>query len=74
MKNGFCDYCDTLDVFSGEERTDLSHAQAVDGRWICDQCYYFWICTTSKNNPNVLGPCKDKCSHRPSLMTKWATF
>lgn len=73
MKHNFCDYCDCTDD-DGNVRTDLSHAQTVDGRWVCDICYYYDLCVMTRNDPNPSGPCRDDCKHRPKLMTKWATF
>ena len=73
MKNGFCSYCECLDE-EGNKRTDLSHAQTISGTWVCDACYYWDLCLISKNDPNPNGPCRDKCKHRPVLMTAWEIF
>ncbi len=75
MKLGFCDFCDTLDE-DGKERTDLSRAQCItaDGqvKWICDLDYYYYQCVVSKNDPNLIGPCRENpCKHQPKLITDW---
>lgn len=70
----FCDYCDIIDTYTDEEKIYLSRAQSIGGSWICDICYYFLICSNSKNDPNLLGPCRDKCNHRPQLISKWEKF
>lgn len=73
MRPGFCNYCDCADD-EGNQRTDLSHAQTSNGKWICDICYYYDECLRSPDN--LLGhPCKENpCKHQPKIITKWATF
>lgn len=48
------------------------HAQTVDGRWICNTCFTYDLCTSGPDRNND-GPCKDKlCRHRPRLKdSKW---
>lgn len=72
MSKRYCQFCD-CDDDEGNKRTDLSHAQMLDGNWICDICYYYSICITAKEDPNPISPCREKdCKHRPVLMTSWS--
>jgi hypothetical protein len=71
----FCDYCPCKDCVNGQHgKYKLSHAQTLDGKWICDICYSYEVCLDGKkaNNELVDGPCEDKnCKHRPKLATTW---
>lgn len=65
----FCDFCTCENCTDGAP--DLFHAQAVDGRWICDVCFLYDQCTSddgpAPRNPN--GPCDNsECEHRPRLI------
>jgi len=68
----FCDFCPCQDCQEG--RSDLSHAQCEDGRWICDVCFTYDLCTSGPNrNPN--GPCmEEECPHRPKIVSDWLPF
>ena len=66
----FCDFCDCNDCRYGTKY--LSHAQTSDGKWICDVCYTYDLCTADGPNRNWSGPCKNKdCQHRPTLVGEW---
>ena len=63
----FCDFCSCDDCKFGA--TDLYHAECIDGRWICDICFTYDLCTSPKFKCSV--PCENKeCEHRPKLKTK----
>lgn len=65
----YCDFCTCRDCQFGTKY--LSHAQTSDGRWICDVCYTYDLCTSGPTR-NKNGPCEDKnCHHRPKLITGW---
>jgi len=65
----FCDYCDCEDCQNGTEY--ISHAQTVDGKWICDVCYLYDLCTADGPKRGAL-PCENKdCVHRPKLVSEW---
>lgn len=75
-KQHFCDFCECETCKDGESW--LSHAQTIDGRWICEVCYDYEVCLDAtaviingkKRSPN--GPCDKPCEHRPKLTTgKW---
>lgn len=69
----FCDYCPCEGCKVGEDH--MSHAQTADGRWICDVCYLYDLCTANGPNRNWSGPCKDKnCIHRPKIVSEWVRF
>lgn len=65
----FCDFCDCADCQGGRE--GLTHAATADGRWICDVCYTYDLCTgANKQVPRAPHPCADKnCAHRPRLIS-----
>jgi hypothetical protein len=68
----FCDFCQCDDCKFGNNV--LRHARTEDGRWICDVCYSFHLCTSGPNR-NPYGPCSNlNCSHRPKLVTDWIKF
>lgn len=68
----FCDFCLCSQCAQGD--IWLSHAQTEDGRWICDVCYTYDLCTSGPNR-NPSGPCEDpNCIHRPKLVTDWIKF
>lgn len=63
-------YCDFSDLKCCREGNELSsRAQCLDGKWICDMCYYYYICPTFKDGE--ANPCRGECEHRPKLITKW---
>lgn len=65
----YCGYCDCEDCAHGTQY--LYHAKTADGRWICDVCYTYDLCTSGPQR-NANGPCEDgPCPHRPLLMTEW---
>ena len=68
----FCDFCNCDNCRYGAPW--LSHAQTADGRWICNVCYSFDLCTSGPNrNPN--GPCEDlECEHRPKIVSDWTAY
>lgn len=68
----FCNFCECEDCQKGSKL--LSHAETKDGKWICDVCYYYDMCTNGpERNPE--GPCKEKiCKHRPILVGHWLKF
>src|ERR1044072_6348356 len=72
-KKAFCDYCNCQQCKTGEAPSSLHlhHAPTNDGRWICDVCYLYDVCTTGQmRNPS--GPCVNKdCVHRPVLTGDW---
>jgi len=68
----FCDFCSCASCKYGWEISSIKHAPTVDGKWVCDVCYAYDLCTSGPNrNPN--GPCEDEngksipCEHRPKL-------
>jgi hypothetical protein len=63
----YCDYCDCEDCIKG--KIGLSRAQTIDGKWICDLCYYYGVCVRGENSPPA--PCAGLCDHRPKIITKW---
>lgn len=67
----FCDYCPCENCVTGESIFTMHHAQTTNGKWICDVCFSYDLCTSGPNrNPN--GPCDDKkCKHRPRLISGW---
>lgn len=70
----FCDFCTCENCKTGiiTNTIKLSHAQCNDGRWICDVCYSYDLCTAAGPNRNNDGPCKSKdCIHRPKLIGEW---
>lgn len=63
MSARFCDFCSCDDCKRGQDY--LSHAETVDGRFICDVCYLYDLCTRTESMP-----CEsDLCAHRPALKT-----
>lgn len=59
-----CDFCRC----TGDNTGHSAYAKTEDGRWICDVCYLYDLCTEGNHN----GPCADKnCPHRPKLATGW---
>lgn len=64
----FCDFCTCGNCEHGAPW--LSHAPTADGRWICDICYRYDVCTST-------GPCENEdgsiieCEHRPKLVGEW---
>lgn len=71
----FCDYCSCDTCKNGEYY--LAHARTVDGKYICDVCYWFDICRrepfTRKRHQGE--PCENKnCEHRPKLISKWTKY
>lgn len=70
-----CEYCDCSDCQNGA--IFLSHAQTIDGKWICDTCWHWDICSDKDLYPERKGkgPCEDQnCLHRPKLATDWITY
>ena len=68
----FCNFCDCETCQNGASY--LSHALCDDGRWICDVCYTYDLCTSGPNR-NPSGPCEEEhCSHRPKLISDWISF
>jgi hypothetical protein len=65
----FCDFCDCESCLGGRE--DLTHAATADGRWICDVCYDYDLCTgANRHVQRAHSPCEDKnCAHRPRLIS-----
>ena len=67
----FCDFCDCDDCKYGNGIVSTNHAQTSDGRWICDICYTYDMCTSGPNR-NPKGPCDNKnCEHRPKIISSW---
>ncbi len=68
----FCDFCTCDQCKFGEK--NLYHAKTTSGKWICDICFSYDVCTSGPNrNPN--GPCEsDTCKHRPRLISGWKEF
>ena len=67
----FCDFCKCQDCQNG--RTYLQHARTSTGKWICDVCYLYDMCT-AKDAVKVFCqvPCKNKnCVHRPQIVGEW---
>jgi hypothetical protein len=63
----FCDFCSCAACKYGWKDCKMSHAPTVDGKWICNVCYSYDLCTSGPNR-NYNGPCEDKtCQHRPKL-------
>jgi len=73
---GFCDFCTCESCTEGTK--GLFHALCVDGRYICDVCYTYDLCTSdTPGGPprNPSGPCDNKdCIHRPKLIGEWIEF
>jgi hypothetical protein len=70
----FCDFCDCGDCQEGAKH--LHHAETSDGRWICDCCWLYDMCTMDHNPFGVSrsrsGPCDDRdCPHRPKVVGEW---
>lgn len=73
MNNNFCDFCDCDDCKYGAEW--LCHSECIDGRWICDVCWRYDVCTSGEKR-SKFGPCENEngkpianCEHRPTLKT-----
>jgi len=68
----FCDFCDCSDCKTGDNGLfKIYHANTSEGKWICDICYAYDVCTSGPNR-SFNGPCKDKlCEHRPKLISEW---
>ena len=71
----FCDFCPCEECRNGVD--GLSHAQTKEGKWICDICYTYDVCTSGPNRSRH-GPCETEygtlnpnCVHRPILVTGW---
>ena len=89
----FCDFCSCEDCKTGivhhvdlsdkivrRVSSKLSHAPTADGRWICDLCWRYTVCSDAKRAEglrNGSGPCEElvngkivpiQCSHRPVLV------
>lgn len=65
----YCDYCNCpCCKYGWEEAVTIRHAPTLGGKYICDVCYEYDLCTSGPNrNPD--GPCKDyNCEHRPRLI------
>lgn len=62
----FCSFCSCIDCRQGN--ATLLHSKCADGRWICDVCYLYDVCSSGPDrNPD--GPCsKGPCRHRPELV------
>lgn len=61
----YCHYCALK-----EGESHQSRAQTMDDlAWICDSCFYFSVCEKAG-----VDPCRDKCVHRPELITKWVAM
>ena len=69
----FCNYCKCDDCKNGEE--NLEHALTEYNDYICDTCYVYEVCQKfpeGKGNPcDANDP---NCTHRPKLLSGWATF
>lgn len=66
----FCNFCDCTDCQNGTKL--LSHAETKDGKWICDICYYYDMCTNGPDRAD--NPCSGPCKHRPVLIGHWLKF
>jgi hypothetical protein len=66
----FCDYCPCDDCLAGTEY--ISHAQTVDGKWICDVCFEYEVCLDKGSTDPCAGICGEhKCDHRPTIVSEW---
>lgn len=67
----FCDFCNCQQCQNGYPY-EVWHAPTIDGRWICDVCYRYDLCTADGPDRNWNGPCEDfDCIHRPKLSGDW---
>lgn len=73
----FCDFCNCRDCLYGDGIHLLQHAPTADGRWICDVCWCYDVCTAGSHHN---GPCEDArgapivdCPHRPRLTGRFGT-
>lgn len=68
----YCDYCPCQGCQEGEPW--LTHAQTINGKWICDVCYEYEVCqewSDRKGKGPCLGEERAECTHRPKLSTDW---
>lgn len=69
----FCDYCTCNSCQYGDKY--IHHAQTDSGKWICDVCYTYDLCTADGPNRNKNGPCDNNdCIHRPKITSKWTKY
>ena len=67
---GFCG-CECCRTGEGWKPLQVTHAPTDDGRWICEVCYSYDLCTSGPDR-NPGGPCEDgACRHRPTLVGPW---
>lgn len=68
----FCDFCNCETCRNGEPW--LRHAETADGRWICEVCFDYDVCTTGPDR-SPTGPCENiECEHRPKIVSDWVMF
>lgn len=68
----FCDFCDCKECeFGYGPKKKIYHARTIDGRWICELCYNYDLCTADGPNRSS-NPCTNRdCIHRPRLASEW---
>lgn len=65
----FCDYCKC----EHHEEFGSYHAPTVDGKWICDVCFDYDVCTSGPNRNS--SPCDEvDCGHRPILKSEFEKY
>ena len=75
----FCDFCNTTCTMCQVGERGAFHAHTADGKWVCDTCWLYDLCTSDENpygvprNPS--GPCeKGDCPHRPKIDGPWVEW
>jgi len=69
----YCNYCKCVACKYGWHDYWSNHAPTADGKWICNTCYHYDVCTSGPNR-SLNGPCEDEnrrsipCKHRPVLI------
>jgi hypothetical protein len=71
----YCDYCDCKECQQGSKH--ISFAKTIDGKNICDICYYYECCLNAQELADEeKSPCafNEKCKHRPQIISEWKSF
>lgn len=69
----YCDFCKCEQCQNGDAPHKLTHAQTIDGRWICDICFSYDECVRQQRAQDLpRNPCANiECDHRPRIVGEW---